>query len=554
MLTNRWLCLLLLLGSSPAWAQDPKNTGNLENAEVIIEKERSLELPSSERLYERMSKSKRPQQPEPQQYQFRSIQPPLHTLEMTVPAMSLPKESAQPSAYTNYARLGAGNYLSLYGEGYYSRQLGDMQLGASVYHRNFLRGPVDGANSASSSSRIELEANKSIIGNPLSVRVGYQQQGLRFYGYEEAPVTSEAVPKQGYHLAYAQASYRWQPIKDLEVAPLLQTHFLTDRYHHAEIDLTLGAEVRYHFDATSEVLLRPRLSTNRYSHATATQGRGVYALDGAWRYHDGQLRLQLGAGMAYSPDSTSGSKKAYLYPALQASYALDEERLWLTIAAEGGLDQRTLRTTAWENPFLQGTALAHTYRPVDAWAGVYYKLPQQIGLRARAGYKMLKNAGMYVNGATDQAVMEMVFDDMGVAYLQAEASYQVGPWSAMLTTTLQHYRPETELEAWHLPTLSNLLEVSYRHERFSAGATFQHLGGLKARAFHTAQDGGPAAPQPYAEQLKPIFDMGLKGEYFINKQWGAFLQIDNLFSQSYQRYWRYDARGIQVMAGASYQF
>ena len=54
--------------------------------------------------------------------------------------------------------------------------------------------------------------------------------------------------------------------------------------------------------------------------------------------------------------------------------------------------------------------------------------------------------------------------------------------------------------------------------------------------------------------LSPIVDINFQGEYAITDDINAFIQLKNLSSQNYERFYRYQSRGIEVLAGGIFLF
>ena len=55
-------------------------------------------------------------------------------------------------------------------------------------------------------------------------------------------------------------------------------------------------------------------------------------------------------------------------------------------------------------------------------------------------------------------------------------------------------------------------------------------------------------------ELDNIIDLNFKIDYLLSEKFSAFLSLENILGNNYQRYYRYPVRGIQVMAGLSVSF
>jgi hypothetical protein len=54
--------------------------------------------------------------------------------------------------------------------------------------------------------------------------------------------------------------------------------------------------------------------------------------------------------------------------------------------------------------------------------------------------------------------------------------------------------------------------------------------------------------------LKPIYDANVKIDYFLGKQVSAFVSLNNIFGQNYERYLYYQSQGLNFLGGISYSF
>jgi hypothetical protein len=55
-------------------------------------------------------------------------------------------------------------------------------------------------------------------------------------------------------------------------------------------------------------------------------------------------------------------------------------------------------------------------------------------------------------------------------------------------------------------------------------------------------------------ELPAAIDLNFKLNYFVSKQFSAFVQFNNMLSSNYQLYLNYPVRGFQGMVGASWSF
>jgi outer membrane receptor protein involved in Fe transport len=54
--------------------------------------------------------------------------------------------------------------------------------------------------------------------------------------------------------------------------------------------------------------------------------------------------------------------------------------------------------------------------------------------------------------------------------------------------------------------------------------------------------------------MKGWLDLGLGAEYRITDRFSAFLKLNNLLNQGYERWYNYPVQGLNVLAGVGFSF
>src|SRR5688572_6436485 len=152
------LCFLvafLALTAQHAIAQD-EPTGDLEDVEIEIVKEREITLPPATRSFEKIpprpAETARPSFSydfKPLSFQASQINPAIRPLKL--------KQENPSNVFGGYLSAGYGNYASPYLEGFVNtRRDRNKLIGAHLFHRSSGKGPVDGKNSGSGASGASL--------------------------------------------------------------------------------------------------------------------------------------------------------------------------------------------------------------------------------------------------------------------------------------------------------------------------------------------------------------------------------------------------------------
>jgi hypothetical protein len=78
-------------------------------------------------------------------------------------------------------------------------------------------------------------------------------------------------------------------------------------------------------------------------------------------------------------------------------------------------------------------------------------------------------------------------------------------------------------------------------------------GGRKALVYEAGEDVIEENLQ-FAKNLGIIADVNIGAEYRYNKRLSAFIQFNNVASQSYQRWYNYPVQRFQVLGGVTVRF
>ena len=153
--TMMLLSAVSLFGQDQEWDED----GAIQDAEVVIEKDRQITLEKANRGYEKVGPLPDNVNRQPQQYSFDYIN---YTATPFTPRIRINriKEQPLPKLYGNYVKGGVGNYGTTYLEGYFNNKRSETHsLGGYIKSLSSSRGPVDKGNSASSDFSLGVEGS-----------------------------------------------------------------------------------------------------------------------------------------------------------------------------------------------------------------------------------------------------------------------------------------------------------------------------------------------------------------------------------------------------------
>lgn len=269
--------------------------------------------------------------------------------------------------------------------------------------------------------------------------------------------------------------------------------------------------------------------------------------------------IDIGAAIYYSSDMKKSDSKLAIYPAIHASLKVVGDLMVFYTGAEGEMQQNSYSDLANQNPFIRpGVTLVPTDRKYDIFAGLKGKLASMVSYNVRASFINEGNKPIFLhipNFDSTTPVSELPPYDLGNSFavlyddvktvrlfgeLKADFSKTV---SASVNGTYSIYNAKMfDNNVLNLPTiqLGTSLDVDIS-KKWYTGLRIFYVGGRLD---------GPSG----GIHLDPYFDANAHVGYRHNERWSAFLKLNNIANQAYEKWLNYPVQSFQVMAGANYKF
>ena len=549
-------CLVwcLLLTAPFAFSQKKptprKPAGEIENTEIVIEKNRKIELPPADRNFEKITGTVQKPEITPQQYDFQDFTLKLPGITPRLQILPPPVEKPQAS-YGNYAKGGFGNYATSYAELFLNnKQDPNFNYGFHGKHLASATGPVRNSESASAEQQAELFGKYKKDKMQADLSAGYQRRAVRFYGYTPTPNTEDILKDRKHIFNTFVLTAR---LKNRALDSLLGYNFglgitqISDNFAAKEFAFNgeLGSDYVINENLTAAVSSDIVLSTRQDSKGSLS--RNLVRVKPEVRFRKDNLMVTAGLNVITQNDTGAVLKNFNLYPVLRLDYNISKQ-VKLFAGVSGDVERNSLLKFSSENYWLAPNfVLQNTEKPLEISAGVQAQAGSGWGFALKLNYEKYKNLYFFTNTKADSSQFEVVYETgmATVLHPQAAVSYSHDKWQAGIKTDFYNYQLPGFAEPFHRPKFMTSLFAKYNFAKNLLFSTeFYYIGGLNAR---NNTDFKPIS-------LKSIADLNLKGEYKVLEKLSVFASVNNLFSQHYQRYLNYQARGIQVLAGASYLF
>ncbi|MEZ4892590.1 MAG: TonB-dependent receptor [Saprospiraceae bacterium] len=457
--------------------------------------------------------------------------------------------------YNGYLKLGGGVPTALYGEGgYYFGKAEKFDATAWLKHYQIsadkaLENQKFQTTQGLLKTNIFLENNLAVEG-----KIGFQYDQLHFYGYDhEIDTFTEAGSRQRYRLfdiggrLYNGAANE----SDFNFSISPNIYFLSDYYSNKEsgFDLGISATKWIAEQHAVRVTIRPDFSSFT---DTAKQTLNNIYLQPSFTLHFDFMQLKIGGNFVNNRDEFS------IFPDAELTLRIFGDGVQLFAGGKGDLRKNNFRSITRYNPYIQirETKLKNT-RFDNYYGGVKGDFGW-LEYNAQVGYSKASDLALYqtlfqtdVDGQTVTR-FHIVYDTVRIYNFQG--TVKLRPFKdLLLSATLSQSVFDTELTgtsedqaaAWGLPEIEG-----------NFGAVYSVLDGkanLKAN-FYTADKIAYLDENGRFGKGEALYDLSVGGSYYFTKNFGAFLDINNLLNNKRERWYRYPTVGLNFLAGIKVRF
>ena len=470
----------------------------------------------------------------------------------------------------NYAALGYGNYGTILGNLYLNHQLGrGERIGGYVKHHSS-QGGISGLQLEDGFSNNTIQVNyvKSQKAFVWNTDAAYQRQVVNWYGLPFE--TSLALDSK-------------QVYSTIELGSDVQ---LTNGiFRNAEIHLRRFSDAyesqEFHFTGETKVqlnvldnpinsifkvgYLKGSFVKNYNGSEPQNYGNIRFSVAPSYIYIQGDLTVSAGLKAYYLMDSEQNKNEFYIYPNIEASYAVVNSIVVAYAGIKGDLIQNTYFDFAQISPFISPTLdIRPSSTPYKVVIGTKGKLSQTIGYDLSGSYAHEKNKALFrtqsiknlsaFNNYNQGNSFEVVYDDIEVLNISGALEIEMNQNLNMrLKGDFFKFTSDAEPTAWNLPEFEASLFLDYQiSKKLAMTANLFYCGSRQ----DTTNFEGQLIPEPIAPNvtLDSFLDANVQITYEITNQFGAFVKANNLANTSYNRWNNYPVQGFQILGGVSYKF
>jgi len=532
--------LIAFLSALSAWAQPGSD---LETSEVEIIKNFEASLLEAEKLS--LSPTLPPLDTTSQRLIY-SVPTPSLSVDYPAPTIRpiAMKAEKLPPRYNLYSKLGFGTPLSPYGELSYQKVFnGNLDVGGQLLHH-----------SANNSKNLDNQRfnlwDGDVYGTyymdqgfAVSANIGYEADIFHFYGYDHDVESFEREQvKQKLNTFDLGAKFfngeRTQG--DLNYYAEVDFSRLNDNYATSESNTILEFGFTKYFNDKHPLSVKLMTDFTNFDDNLETQQLHNYKLQPSFGFHQDRFKVNIGVNAIAHNDNFQ------FYPMIDATVNILGNRLAAFAGFKGDYEKNNFQNISDYNPFIvsRGIGINNTEYS-EIYGGIRGNL-KFIEYNGSVRYKDVNNLPLYLTNAADTKRFDVLYDSVKIVNISGTVELSLVKDLSIGGTVSQNiYTMTNEEKPWHLP--------AFELNAFAKYKALQDKLTVKAELF-TANGVPYLDANGMADNLNALFDLNLGASYWINKNIGAFVDVNNLFGNKRERWLRYPMYGLNVYGGVTVRF
>ena len=551
------LTVFILFSTVLVGQVDSTSTGEVVDAEIVIQKDRKIVLPQSNKINTPVKNGVKTAGPLSLQYQPVDPEFSWPAYKSEVSFKEIEDEDQGLSKFQNSIKAGYGNFGSPIGELLYFKNLDKVKFNTRIFHESFREGPIEGSNSSTSNTELRLGATISGKAFEVTPRFGVEQIGYKFYGNTNNRntgfSTAEALEVQSRSVNFGfgikgdvkDLTYSFNPMinntsQSVKDGPDINKELVFE--FKGDLNLKINKPTIVGFDLSGNS--GDYTGGLNYNRSLLTIAPWISHRSSSWK---------IKGGLGLSTDKTgSVSNRTGLYPFFNADWQFDPK--WsLSGSINSGIKWNSLESLLEQNQFLDDSLVIHNTE-LQLAIGGSIKGSLTNNLTVTSGVKWESYNAIpiflpstdssrfivgYDNGPFQSSTTDVLSFRGGLVYAPTSST------SAGMEFTLYNYTTSSLAKAWHLPSASfKFFILKNIKEKFFINTEFIALGGIEA----------PGTTATEIIDLDSFLDVNLNLDYKATERFSIFLKLNNLLNNEYERYIGYPVRGASFKVGGKYRF
>lgn len=515
------------------------------------------------------------------EYPLLVLQAPTSIEVQSIDPATIKTDAKLAQIYHTYVKLGVGTELMPLGEVYFdSKRSRKFVYGVHAKHLSSYGNFENYAPAQFDRTKVGLYGALNEKNYTLKSNLHYNNQGLHYYGWK---IPTDSVDR-------STTAQRYQDIGGA-------FSFASHKKDSANLNYSVGIEYNNYASKKPEAdsLKDWRARENYFAFlgsGSYKYGKEIYALDFNVRYNgykygdlydtnttildsgivlnntivnlkptittflkDNRFKAKIGVDIVIDAHTKT---KAHIYPVAELKYSLFNDIFIPYLGLRGGLKQTTFKSLTADNEFLlTNVNMQNENTAIDLYGGFKGTLSRRMSFNISGSFARVQNKALFVTD-TNFSVgnkFNVIFDTLNLTTIEGSLSYQL--MEKLKVDGIGRFYSYALLNntyAWNLPQWQAILRGSYNlYDKFLVNLDLNFEGGRRALVY-AMEDDVTTENNQLAKQLGLVADINLGLEYRYNKRISAFVQLNNLASQRYNRWYNHPVQIFQFMGGITARF
>lgn len=571
------LLFFVILTSFNTWAQQPKDTLNTEEINVVKPYQPSIS--DAFKIKSNPSLSNENTQKQAVEYQIKSI-PVASTFTPSKGKAKSVRRAKKERLYDNYVSAGFGNYTTPVFEAYMRTFPNrDSEFGALLKHHSSQGGINEvKLNDSFYDTAVDLYYKNSTRNKDWNISMGADHRLFHWYGLPETTTFNTNLldtinAKQTYFnfkLGGEVLLYN-SSFKGLKTS----VNIMSDSYKSNEIRVRI--QPQFELPISSELfqieldldLLNGNFEKNYLTDTSIAYSYINLGVNPSFEVLRDYFSLTLGAKLYYTVTNENIENVFNAYPNIAISYQIVDEIFTVFGGVTGGLYFNTYLEKTNKNPYLSPNFYS---KPTDekyrVYAGFKGKLASNVSYLLKASYADQRDKSFYLLNTiqTDGIVkvkdsyllgnsFSVIYDDTKALTFRGELGVDVTEeFTFGASVDYVSYKTKSIIEAWNLPNLKATLFGDYHTGKWTGTAKLFFVGERKDLELPPSILEINVIEKDYIVSVKSYTDLNLGVSYSFSNRLSAFAKAHNVLGGHYNPFINYPTQGIQVLAGITFKF
>lgn len=477
----------------------------------------------------------------PTQHVYYAYQP------TSVKAVALDVDTSFELGGRNFVKAGFGNYATPYLKAGIAFG-NDPNLIANVY-ADYISSKGSIKNQDYSLMNVKGAASYFAKGHELYASLGFSSRGYHLYGYDhELYDFSKKDVKQRFNEVDIRSGLKNTTANKfgIEYDPRIRINFFSLADGMSESNFVLDIPAEKKFGDRLSVAAGFNADFTRYAtkgNVADTQfNNSLVSLRLAGKYYRNNLMINVGAAPVWD------NSRLYWLPNLYFEARLADNLLMLQGGWIGHINKNTMRDLSAANPYIQPLQERFNTREIEFYGGVKATLGSHFNFGGKVSWVTYYNYAMFLNDTLLPVHSFMVGKETkmnnfrihgNVSYIFQEGLELTGAFTLNGYTNREVYS-----RAWNATPLE-----------INASARYQLLKPLLLKAeFYSFAPSKILDAEKGERAGMGGTDLSMGAEYRINKQFSAWLDVNNIFGKKYERWPMYPVYGLNLLGGIIVHF